>query len=202
MSDSKQEPTIRGLLIEAAWKVPLYALVFGASFHLLANSPIAAGIWETYCRPVLWGYIVIALSYKIIKYEVNAIREKGWRGMFVVQAADFIYMIGLWALYGLLAGLLFTVITAWHRLGLPLEAAKDEWVDEIRRQPLEDRTDGWWVSRIWLYKAWVRWDHDEALMATDHYRNLTKRRREWIAQVSAVTESGPALANAVTEGGE
>lgn len=201
MSNPKQEP-LRPALIEAAWKLPLYALAIVALFLLLEHSPVFNAIWKTYFRPVLWGYIVISLSYEVIKYEVKAIREKGWRGMFVVQAADFMYMIGLWVLYGLLAGLLFAVITAWHRLGLPLETSKDEWVDEIRRKPLEDRTDGWWVSRIWLYKAWVRWDHDEALMATDRYRAMTKRRREWIAKVSAVTESGPALANAVTEGGE
>ena len=200
MSDSEQEP-LRPFLVKAAWKAALYALTIVALFLLLEHSPVFNAIWKTYFRPVLVAYLVISLSYKVIKYEVKAIREKGWRGMFVVQAADFMYMIGLWVLYGLLGGLLFAVLTAWHRLGLPLEASKDEWVDEIRRKPLKDRTDGWWGSRIWLYKAWVRWDHDEALMATDHYRNLTKRRREWMAKVSAVTESGPALANAVVEGG-
>ena len=68
--------------------------------------------------------------------------------------------------------------------------------DQVREQPLDKRTKGFWEDSVARYKWYVKWDREEAEKAVDYYRNLTRRRREWKAQFAPPTEV------ASSEGGE
>lgn len=174
-----------------------YDILWVALLLLIIVSPEDGAFYSFYrqwLRPIVLPYLVVSLTWGIIKYNVKGWREKGWRGLFVVQAVEFLWMvlsvITLMTLY-FAGGLLIRTIGAFvHRVLLSPEHSKWAWVRGIQDQPLDKRSEGFWKDSVASYKWYVKWDHDEAVKAVDYYRNLTKRRREWKAQFAPVTEGG------------
>jgi hypothetical protein len=150
--------------------------------------------YRQWLRPILIPYLVISLTWKIIVWEIKSVREKGWRGLFPVRMAEFLWMvlsvITCMTLYFAGSLLIRTIGAFIHRVLLSPEHSKWAWVRGIQDQPLDKRSEGFWKDSVSSYKWYIRWDHDEAVKAVDYYRNLTRRRREWAAQFAPVSEGG------------
>ena len=142
--------------------------------------------YKGWVHPALIVYLVVSLSWKVIEYDLKGWRKKGWRGLFPVRMAEFLWMIlsviTYMTLYYAGSMLIRAVGVFFHRVLLSPENSKWAWVQGIQDQPLDKRSEGFWEDSVSSYKWYIRWDHEEAQKAVDYYRMLTKRRREWKAQ--------------------
>jgi hypothetical protein len=182
--------TVLRLAYDILWVAFLVWLIFADT------DGAAYALYRKWLRPIVLPYLMISLTWGIIKYDVKGWREKGWRGLFVVQAVEFLWtvitVITCMTLYFAGSLLIRTIGAFIHRVLLSPEHSKWAWVRGVRDQPLDKRSEGFWKDSVASYKWYVKWDHDEAVKAVDYYRNLTKRRREWAAKVAPVADGGEA----------
>ena len=53
----------------------------------------AYAFYRQWLRPFVLPYLMISLTWGVIKHDIKGWREKGWRGLFVPQAVEFLWTV-------------------------------------------------------------------------------------------------------------